>query len=627
MASSVDESLDQVSDPRIAKFLEQVARLPTLPGVYIMKDVDDVIIYIGKAKSLRNRVRSYFVGGDGRAQIEFLVARIHSFETILTDSDDQAYILERQLIGKHKPRYNVKLKDDKTYLSIRIDPDEQWPRLRLVRRVEHDGAQYFGPYRFGHEARSLLELINKLVPLRTCNDTVFFNRQRPCLEYQIKRCAGPCCLPVERAVYGEWIKQAIAILRGDVKRLVQDLTQQMNQAAEELQFEQAAVLRDRVTILEQMESGQRMVSSGTEDRDVFALYREERLAALCIMHVRFGRIADSSLFSFRDVEVSDSDLLQMAIEQFYEGGRDLPTELVLPTELCEVELVRDRLKQLSGHACSLVVPKQGLKLRTLQLGELNAQQHFSSTFDAETRWNETARSCATFLGLRQMPRRIECVDISNFQGSDIVGAVVVFFDGKPLKNEYRKYRISQQGKPDDFASIYEVVHRRLERGFREDNLPDLLIIDGGKGQLGAAIAARDTLGIDLEIVSLAKERNTLLKSGEQRLERVFIEGESEARVLDTDINLFRLFTMIRDEVHRFVITFHRSVRSKRVLSSVLDDIPGVGVTRKARLLKHFGSTASIARFDAEEIAKVGRMPIDLAERILSALKPTEKNEH
>lgn len=604
---------------RLDDLKEVVARFPAEPGVYVMKDVSGEVIYVGKAKNLRARVRSYFSGGDGRYQIEFLMARVFSIDVTLTESDDQAYIFERQLINKYKPRYNIRLKDDKSYLSIRLNPDEPWPRLQLVRRVVDDGAKYFGPYRFAHEARSLLDVVNKTIPIRSCSDTVFLNRQRPCLEYQIKRCAGPCCLEIDRDEYGEWVQQAIRVLEGDVKPLSQELEAKMEQAAEDLRFEDAAIYRDRIELLNNMAEGQQLVSGDTEHRDIVAFYRVERLAAICILLVRYGRIADSELFTFDAVEVSDQELLESVLDQYYRQGREIPDEIVMPTGLESSSFLPDLLKKKKGKKVPLIVPRQGLKYRLLKLGEVNAKQQYISTFDSELRHIEIARTLSRILELDQVPRRIECLDISNFQGSDIVGAIVCFFDGEPDKSAYRKFKISAQGKPDDFGAVREVVLRRLERGFREDTLPDLLIIDGGQGQLSAALSARDELGIALDIVALAKMRS-IRGTETKKPERFFLENSSEPVLLDPDHDVTKFVARVRDEVHRFVITFHRSKRHHRVLSSVLDHIPGIGPERRRRLLKTFGSVENIKKHSVEELARAGRMPRPLAEKLLRILK-------
>lgn len=605
------------------ELLSRARCLPTLPGVYLMRNAGGEVIYVGKAKDLRARVKTYFLGGDGRAQIEFLLKKVQQLETIVTDTENQAFILERDLITKYKPRYNIRLKDDKAYISIRVDKNQAWPRLEMVRRIEQDGAQYFGPYSFSYELRSLLEIIRRVVPLRTCTDTVFYNRTRPCLEYQIRRCAGPCCLPVERIQYMQWVKQACAILEGRTEGLVKDLTQQMEQASEELRFEDAALIRDRMKALQSAKQNHALVSRSADDRDVFSLYREEALATLSVLRVRLGRISDNVNFSFTDVQVSDEEILEAAITQFYESGREVPPEIILPRQLANQSMLLDALSAKHGARVEITVPQRGIKARLLSLGDLNAQQHFATSFDAASRGMELSKELAKLLKLKQVPRRIECVDISNLQGSDIVGAIVVFYDGEPDKKSYKKYTLSFQDKPDDFAAMHEVVTRRLRRGFEEGDLPDLLIIDGGPGQLSKAIQAREELKLSLEIMSLAKEKadqgTKSAQPSSKKPERVYVEGAPEPVILHGASPVTHLLQRIRDEAHRFVITFHRRKRAKRALTSVLDGILGLGPERRRRLFKTFGSVAAMRDVPAEELARAGRMPLALAHKVREIL--------
>ncbi|MDP1589000.1 MAG: hypothetical protein Q8M07_14715, partial [Prosthecobacter sp.] len=353
-----------------------------------------------------------------------------------------------------------------------------------------------------------------------------------------------------------------------------------------------ALLRDRLEVLRNFKSHRSLASSYGENRDVFALYREESLAALSVLMVRGGSISDSQSFFFQDVGVSDGEILEAALGQFYQSGREIPDEVVLPLELENISFLRSAWMTQRGAAIEITVPKRGVKVRQLDLAALNAKEHFGAHFDAETRYLEIARLAARSFKLRQMPRRIECLDISNFQGSDIVGAIVVFYDGKPDKSSYRRYKISQQGKPDDFASVHEVVTRRLRDGQESGQMPDLLVIDGGPGQLAMALKARDELSVSLDIVSLAKmktEGDALSQEIEKKPERIYLEGVEEPVPLEASSELTRFLQRLRDETHRFVITFHRSTRAKRVFKSILDEIPGVGPERRRRLFKAYGS--------------------------------------
>jgi excinuclease ABC subunit C len=611
------------SAERLDTLRRQATHVPEAPGVYLMRDADKAVIYVGKAKDLRARLRTYFAGGDGRFQIEYLLQRVAEFETIVTQTEEQAFLLERDLITKYKPRYNIRLKDDKAYLSIRVDERAEWPMLESVRRPDDDGATYFGPYAFSSELRNVLEVIRKVIPLRSCSDAVLHNRQRPCLEYQIKRCCAPCCLPVSREEYLDLVKQAIAILQGRTKSAIAQLNHKMEQASEALRFEEAAAWRDRIEILTNFQAGHSLISFRGENRDVFGCVREGAQASLCVLMVRNGRIAETKNFLLDDVRLSDEELIESAIQQFYEGGRDIPSEILVPWELGNATLIEVGLAARKGRKVEISAPQRGSKARLVSMAELNARHGYEGSRTKESRWEQVATDLAGIVGLRQMPRRIECVDISNFQGSDTVGAIVVFFDGVADKSSYRRYKLQQQGKPNDFASIYEVVHRRLKRGMEEGNLPDLMVIDGGAGQLSMALQARDELKLSVDIVALAKMRTegeVLSPTIERRPERLFIPGREESLPLDESAAVTRFLVRIRDEVHRFVISFHRDTRSRRVFRSVLDTISGVSAESRTRLLKHFKSVDMIAQADVSEVARVGRMSAALAKKIQAKLR-------
>jgi excinuclease ABC subunit C len=601
----------------------QALNAPRDPGVYLMRDAAQAVIYVGKAKDLRARLKTYFTGGDGRYQIEFLLRRVVAFETIVTQSEEQAFLLERDLITKYKPRYNIQLKDDKSYLSIRIDERAEWPRLELVRRPDRDGATYYGPYAFSGELRNLLEVIRKVIPLRSCSDAVLYNRQRPCLEYQIKRCCAPCCLPVAQEEYRDLIKQAVSILEGKTQSTVKKLTAKMDAAAEGLKFEEAAAWRDRIEILNNFQAGHSLVTFRGENRDVFGMIREGEGAAVCVLLVRNGRISESKPFILSDLRVPDEELLEGVLQQYYQDSREIPCEIILPLELSNSSLLEAGLSARRGGKVQLVAPQRGSKARLLSMAELNAKHAFQTSRTRESEWDTVADELRQVVGLRQSPRRVECVDISNFQGSDTVGAIVVFFDGVADKRSYRRYNLAHYDVPNDFAAMREVVSRRLKRGMEEDNLPDLLVIDGGAGQLSMALQARDELGLAVEIVALAKmrtESEVLSTDLTRKPERLYITGRDEPLRLDEAAPITRFLARIRDEVHRFVITFHREKRAKRVFRTRLDDISGVSAEMRQRLLKHYHTVTAIAQAPAEEVAKVARMPITLARRVVLSLK-------
>lgn len=614
--------MSSMSENNQKELRKQVMTLPRLPGVYLMKDRAGAVIYIGKAKDLRARVRSYLGVGDGRVQIAYLMRRVVKIEQIVTEDEEQAFILERDLIKRFKPRYNIRLKDDRAYLSVRIDQTACWPRIELVRKIENDGAEYFGPFSKGNELRELLEVIRNVVPLRTCADTVLHNRQRPCLEHQIKRCAAPCCLPVDREQYGIWIKQALALIQGRVGVTIEQLKQERDLAAADLNFEEAAAIRDRINLLEQYASGQQIVSHRGESRDVFAIYREGSWIALSVLLVRNGRIADSKNFSFQNVYLENDQILESVITQYYENDREIPEEIVVESKVVGGDIIASVLKKKRGAALKLTWPQRGLKYRLVKLAKLNAKQYFLQVVDADSRYAELSKKLAEMLSLAQVPRRIECVDISNLQGSDIVGAAVVFYDGQPEKAAYKRYLLKVEGKPDDFASIYEVVSRRLRRANETGTLPDLLVIDGGSAQLKKALLARDEQGISLDIVAMAKlrkRRKRMSDEEEFKPERIFLPGRAASIELAADDAVTHFLQRVRDEAHRYVIGFHRQRRSKRALDSILDDIAGLGSGRKSRLLAHFGSVGAMRKASVEQLARVGRMSLLIAKNLHNSL--------
>lgn len=616
-------SSQRSNDEKIDLLRLQATNAPQEPGVYLMRDAAGEVIYVGKAKVLKERLKTYFMGGDGRYQIEFLLRRVEAFETIVTQTEEQAFLLERDLITKYKPRYNIRLKDDKSYLSIRVDERAEWPRIELVRRPENDGATYYGPYAFSGELRNLLEVIRKVIPLRSCSDAVLYNRQRPCLEYQIKRCCAPCCLPVSNADYRDLLKQAVAIVQGKTSGTIKILTERMETAAEALRFEEAAAWRDRIETLSKFQAGHSLISFRGENRDVFGFVRDGDQAAVCVLLVRQGRISESKPFMLQDVQVSDEELLEGVIQQFYEPGREIPCEVIVSRELANATLIQRGLAARRGGDVEITFAQRGSKSRLLSMAELNARHAFEGSRTRESEWDLVAEGLRRTLGLRQTPRRVECVDISNFQGSDTVGAIVVFFDGVADKGSYRRYNLAHFDAPNDFASMYEVVSRRLKRGMEEDTLPDLLVIDGGAGQLSMALKARDELGAGVEIVALAKmrtESEVQSTSIVRRPERLYIPGRDDALLLEEGDSVTRFLSRIRDEVHRFVITFHRDKRAKRSFKTRLDDIAGVSDDMRKRLLSHFKTVGAMRGVAAEELAKIGRMPVSLAKKVLKVLE-------
>ena len=594
------------------------------PGVYLLKDTHGKVIYVGKAKSLRARVRTYFRGGDDRSQVRFLMQRVADLETLVTSNEKAAFILENNLIKQYKPRYNIRLKDDKSYVSVKVTMQDQWPRILVTRKIVKDGGKYFGPYDSAYSVRETLDTIRKVIPLRTCSDGVFRNRSRPCLEYQIKRCLGPCCLPVDPAVYQEHLREAVLLLEGKSQQLVRQLEGEMHGAADELRFEDAARVRDQIRAIERTQEKQQMVSHWGDDQDVFGLYREGGFIEAQVLFVRQGKLTGNQAYSFEDFEFSDAEVLEALLTQFYQGERYVPSDILVPVELDDTAVRAEYLSERKGRRVEILRPQRGDKVRLLEMAAENAAQSFRERQDAGRTRERMSEELQRKLHLRNAPKRIECFDISNIQGRLAVGSMVTFDEGEPDKNRYRRFRIKTVPGADDFRMMYEVLQRRFTRAKQEGSYPDLLVVDGGKGQLNVALEVLRELAItEVDAVGLAKDRvdrapqSTELAHSE---ERVFLPGRKNPVVLKRNSTALFLLQRVRDEAHRFAITYHRQLRSKERLRSAIDAIPGIGGTRRTRLLRHFGSVQRIRDASIDELAAVPGISAALAGQIKSALR-------
>ncbi|HYC21863.1 MAG TPA: excinuclease ABC subunit UvrC [Candidatus Bathyarchaeia archaeon] len=601
---------------------ERLDSVPAQPGVYLLKDRSGTVIYVGKAKSLRSRVASYFRGGDERYQVRFLVNRLADLECLVTQNEKQALILENNLIKQYKPRYNIRLKDDKSYVSVKITSDA-WPRVLVTRKIVKDGGRYFGPFHSAYAVRETLDVIRKVFPLRTCSDAVFRNRTRPCLEYQIKRCLGPCCLPVDREEYEQHLRAATLLLEGKDRQLEKVLAERMARAADELRFEDAARLRDQLRALQKTSERQQIVSHGGGDQDVFGLYREGGFIEAQVLMVRNGKLTANQSFEFNDWELPDEEVLSSLLTQFYQGERVVPDEILLPHSIDDAEARAELLTERRGRVVEILVPQRGDKVRLIELAQANARQAFTERQDSQQRFERIAKELKDRLHLANAPKRIECVDISTFQGGSTVASVVAFDEGEPDAQRYRRFRIRTVEGNDDFASMREVLRRRLAKGKEQNDLPDLLVIDGGKGQLGIATTVCRELELDgLDVVGLAKlrvERNPRASEIVRLEERVFLPGRKNPVVLPRNSNALFLLQRVRDEAHRFAITYHQKLRDRARLSSPLDAIVGIGATRRRSLLRHFGSLARVRAASVEELAQAPGVSSRLAHEIRRAL--------
>lgn len=681
--------------PSIAELLD---KLPTDPGVYLMKDKRGRVIYVGKAKNLKNRVRNYFHrSGDNRPFVKLLDRILADIETVITSSEKEALLLENNLIKQHKPRFNVRLVDDKNYLVLRLDPKARYPRLEVTRKIREDGARYFGPYHSARACRQTLEVIGRHFRLRTCTDQVMNSRRRPCLEYQIKRCDAPCVLPVAPSQYAEQVRDVALFLEHKSSELLDRLRGRMMSASDNLEFETAAALRDQLHAIEITLERQHAVATQFVNQDVIGYYREGDVLEIAVLLVRQGKLVGRRTFRCTGQEFPDEESISSFVSQYYDRpGIEIPDEVLLPIVIedqqAKSDWLRERTQELFGRARKVEVqaPKRGPRQKLVELASKNAAAAYASrrnrTKDTEAALGKLQRR----LGLKKLPMRIECFDISHLQGTDTVASRVVFLDGEPAKHLYRTFKV-RSVENDDFAAMYEVLSRRFRRalgktpgqgsasdavGFSSANvarrrseallpvqisaptaassveeagdwndsepedveavdaqaeaalgesaliddeaasssedpwsLPDLLVIDGGKGQLATALAALKDIGInwatELDVIGLAKEREDI--SGDRKPDRVFLPRTKDPiRLRDNTAELFVL-SRIRDEAHRFAVSFHQKLREKRTIRSQLQEIPGIGPRRQQALLRALGSVRRIRVASRAELLAVTGM--------------------
>ncbi len=589
----------------------RLSSLPARPGCYIFRDRRGEVLYVGKAKSLRSRVRSYFQAGssDDRAFLPFLRSAFGRFETLVTETEKEAAILENSLIKEQRPRFNVKLRDDKEFLSLRLDPTRPWPRLELMRRPEPDQARYFGPYHSATAARRTLHLVEKHFQLRTCTDRDFESRKRPCLQYQIKRCSGPCVYDVDPKLYEQQVRAVSLFLEGRHDELTRELDTRMRVASEELEFELAALYRDQVHAIESVRQQQRVVAVTDKDQDVVGMYREGDLVELAVLYVRSGRVIEAASFSQPRVEVPDEEVIASYLRDHY--GEDapsvlIPDEVIVPVLPDGADGVEEWMTERRAAAVTqgrkprktqLFCPERGVRRQLLELAQDNARHAFLEKRRAEQDVGERLARLQAKLRLPTLPRHIECIDISHLGGQDTYGSIVALKDGAPYKQDYRSYKVKAAAAGDDYAAIYEVLSRRFIRGkqaeVRVDEarpewaLPDLLVVDGGRGQLAVALAAAQDLGLSgLPIVGLAKEKETAL--GEKLIDRVYLPGQKNPIGLKPNAPELFLLARARDEAHRFANRSRKRAGKRRRLASALDGIAGIGPKTRQLLLRHLG---------------------------------------
>ena len=588
---------------------QKLAELPSTPGVYLFRGRGGQILYVGKARSLKDRVRSYFQGSRiDSPRLDRLIESIRDLEVVATDTEREALILENSLIKTHKPRYNVLLRDDKNHPYLKLTVGEDYPRIYVVRRPGTDGEVYSGPYVPASLARKTQNLVHRLFGIRNCNEKLDGHRPRPCLQYQIKRCVAPCVESIATIEeYKKTVESARLFLEGKNDDLVASLKRQMHRAAEEERFEEAARLRDTVRTLEDLSTRQKMATVRGEERDIFGYYRVGNQAVLQVFSMRSGKVVDRDSFVLDKLEaLEDTDVLSAALKQYYELGRYLPAEIHVPIDFPERELVKEWLTSRRESRVEIKVPRRGGKRRMVDLVCRNARLAFELANQEEGRQAASRlEALRKLLDLPDEPRLIEGFDVSNIQGSDIVASMVVFEDGQPKRSEHRKYKIKTVADgPDDFASMREVVLRRYRRVLEEGTeQPDLILIDGGKGQLSAALDSLTELGLShLPLVSIAKKEEVL-----------FQNGRAEPIVLPKSSPTLQLVQRVRDEAHRFAVTFHRQRRAARNFHSKLDDIQGIGPRKRKLLMDRFKSLKRVKEATVEELTNV--VGPRLAERV------------
>lgn len=607
---------------------EELKKLPDNPGVYIMKDDYGEIIYVGKAISLKNRVRQYFQSSrSSTPKVNALVKNISEFEYIIVDNEIEALILESNLIKKHKPKYNVLLRDDKSYPYIKVTTNEKYPRVIKTRRVLKDGAKYFGPYPSGYAVNDTLEIITNLYPIRTCNLKLDGTRviDRPCLNYYIERCLAPCQGNVDEKQYREMINEIIMFLNGKEDKLVELIEEKMVEASKKMDFENAAKYRDQINSLKLILEKQKIVSTNIVDQDVIGMARGIEEVCVQVFFIRSGKVVGREHFILYDVEhLERSEVLSSFIKQFYLGTAYVPKEVFVEEEFEDMEVVSKWLSEKRGSKVSIRIPKRGEKSKLMEMVRNNALNTLNQYSEANKRKamerEDSLEELAELLDLEHIPYRIEAFDISNIQGVEPVGSMVVFEDGKEKKSDYRRFKIRTVEGPDDYGSMKEIIERRFKRGLKEkvfmkenqievkgfSNFPDLIMIDGGKGQVNVTKAVLLELDLDVPVCGLVKDdyHNT----------RGIIYDNNEIE-LPKDSSTFRFITRIQDEAHRFAISYHRSLRSKKMFKSDLDNIKGIGNVRKKSLLKALGSIDGIKNASIDELSKVGGMNRAVAEEV------------
>lgn len=602
--------------------LEDIAAgLPTTAGVYLFKDRKDRVIYVGKAINLRARVRQYLSGHDGRTMVPFLVRAAHDLDVVLTATGKEALLLENTLIKKHRPRFNVKLRDDSNYLHLRLDLKAAWPRYHVVRQIRDDGARYFGPYASAQKARQTLAFLQRLFPLRTCTDATLKARKRPCLLHQMGRCVAPCVDLVEADAYRRLAEDSTALLEGRSRGVMASLERRMFAAAKEEAFEEAARLRDLIASIRSTVEGQQVIDPRLSDRDVWGLVREGDVVGVAILPVREGVMTEPLGRVVQGVVEEEAEFLSSAINGAYLEGTPIPAEILVPVLPDDAEALAELLSERAGRKVVIHRPARGRKVRLIEMATKNAAMRMAQGADEETRRQAALQHIADLVGLPGPPHRMECFDNSHLAGTNPVSAMAVFLDGKPARAEYRRYKIKTAQGDDDYGAMREVLTRRFRRALTSGEFPDLLVIDGGKGQVGVALAVLADLGIeDQPVVGVSKPRTEHKRGERAATDKLVLPHIKDPIRLSAHDQGLRILQHLRDETHAHVVGYQRKVRRGKTLRSALEGIPGVGPARRQALLKALGSLKDVAKADEATLASVPGIGAELAHTIHAAFR-------
>lgn len=597
----------------LAKVVETA---PHLPGCYVMRGKGGEVLYVGKAKDLRARLRAY-LGADSRPMVPFLLSKVQDVELVVTVTEKEALILENSLIKEHRPRYNVDFRDDKAFFHLRVDLREAFPRLSLIRRPMKDGARYFGPYPSSAAARKTLDFLQGVFQLRNCRERANFKRTRPCLEFEIGRCSAPCSGFISSDEYLRAVEDAVSFLEGRGTDLIKSIEKRMHEAAEQERFEVAAILRDRIKDLAAVREKQRVVFSAALDQDVFGIARQGDATQVCVLRIREGRLVGQDSLPLIHLDLTLQEILAAVIQRRYDGPIPVPAEIVLPEKVDNEALLAEWLGDKVGKTVLIKVPKRGRGRELVEMACRNACNILRTRLSPRKDPEEILRETASLFSLPRLPRRIECFDVSNTGGRQAVGSRVCFVDGVPRKRLYRRYRICTVPGANDYAMIIEVLRRRFTS---PEEPPDLVVIDGGKGHLAAALTLLGDLGVvGPAVIAIAKDRHRERK-GETEGERVYLPGRRDAIRLVRRPVVMHFLQFIRDEAHRFAVAYHRRVREREDLACRLDAVRGVGKLRRKALLEMFRSVDEIGRASPEEIAKIGGISRQTAQRLILSIR-------